>query len=149
MSPEKFEPKVEAPVDKEAERGFPRPMAAEEQNIPAAPLAAIPAPEEEPTLDRDEEVVMIENILSENIADLYRQLSADKQRAFRKRGEEVALKIKGLLKQTRVRAHELLRLIKEWLKMLPGISYYFLEQEAKIKTDKVLQMKREGQEIER
>lgn len=150
MSSEKFEPKPETPVDKQAESRFERPVAAEEEkNIPVAPQAATSAPAEQPIPDRDEELVMIENILSENIAGLYRQLSAEKQKAFRKRGEEAAWKIKGILKQTRVKAHELLQLIKEWLKMLPGISHYFLEQEAKIKTDKVLQMKREGQEIER
>jgi len=154
MEAANFEQFKEEPVDKKLEEALSR-VAEEnrqeekitEGRLPAqvsvSPQQAVESP------DRDEELLMIENILSENIAALYRQLSAEKQQAFRKRGEEVALKIKGTLRQTRVRAHELLQLIKEWLKMLPGISYYFLEQEAKIKTDKVLQMKREGQEIER
>ena len=104
---------------------------------------------EKAALGKDEELVMIENILSEDIRDLYSQLPQLKQRTFQQKGEEAALKIKVMLKKTRVRANEIFELIKNWLKMLPKISAYFLEQEAKIKTDKVLEMKKKGQEIER
>ncbi len=149
MSPEKLEPKIEAPVDKLVNGRFERPAAAEEEkNIPAAPQAVAPAPAEQ-IPDKDEDIVMIENILSENISEIYKELSEAQKRAFRQKGEEVSLKIKGLLKKARVATHEILNIIKEWLRLLPGISNYFLEQEAKIKTDKILQMKREGQEIER
>lgn len=149
MSPEKFEPKIEAPVDKQTGGRFERPVATEEQIVSAAQQAISPAPAAEKTPDRDEELVMIENILSENIAEIYRELSETKKMAFRQRGEDVAKKIKGLMKQAKIAVHEVLALIKEWLKMLPHISNYFLEQEAKIKTDKILQMKREGQVIEK
>ncbi len=150
MTPEKLEPKLEAPVDNRAKGRFERPVAAEaEKNIPvAAPLAA-PAQEQTSTPDKDEEIVMIENILSENISEIYKELSDAQKRSFRQKGEEISIKIKGMLKKARVATHEILNIIKEWLRMLPGISHYFLEQEAKIKTDKILQMKREGQEIDR
>ncbi|MBU1180438.1 hypothetical protein KJ885_05850, partial [Patescibacteria group bacterium] len=104
---------------------------------------------EKAALQKDEELVMIENILSEDIKDLYSQLPQLKQKAFQQKGEEAALKIKVILKKTRVRANEIFELIKNWLKMLPKITIYFLEQEAKIKTDKVLEMRKRGQEIER
>lgn len=150
MSPEKFEPKLEAPVDKQAESRFKRSVAAEEEKGKlAVPQAAVAAPAEQIIPDRDEDLVMIENILSENISNIYNELSDAQKRVFRQKGEEAALKIKGLLKKARVAAHEILNIIKEWLQTLPRISHYFLEQESKIKTDKILQMKREGQEIER
>lgn len=150
MPSEKFEPKLEAPVDKRAESRFERPAAAEEEKfVSAASQPAVPAPAEQPALDRDEELIMIENILSENILEIYKELNEAQKRVFRQKGEEAAMKIKGLLKKARVAAHEILKIIKEWLQTLPRISHYFLEQEAKIKTDKILQMKREGQQIER
>ncbi len=150
MPAEKFEPKLEAPVDKQAKGRFERQVAAEEEkNIPAAPPIAASSPSEQAAPDKDEELVMIENILSENISGIYKELSEAQKRVFRQKGEEASLKIKGLLKKARVVAHELLNIIKEWLRMLPRISHHFLEQEAKIKTDKILQMKRDGQQIER
>lgn len=99
--------------------------------------------------EKDEELLMIEDILSEDVSSVYAELSAARQAAFKKRGEETALRIKILLKQTKVKIHEIFELIKNWLLMLPKISGYFLEQEAKIKTDKVMQLKKEGQEIQK
>lgn len=112
------------------------------------PASAAPAPQ--PVVsEKDEELLMIENILSEDVLAIYSQLSAGRKQAFKQKGEETALKIKVMLMQAKIRAHEIFELIKNWLKMLPKISVYFLEQEAKIKTDKVLQLKKEGQQIER
>jgi len=150
MSPEKLEPKIEAPVDKKAEKRFERPPEAEEgETAPFVPQATVSAATEQTIPDKDEELVMIENILSENISEIYRELSEAQKRVFRQKGEEASLKIKGLLRKARVAAHEILKIIRDWLKTLPRISHYFLEQEAKIKTDKVLQMKREGQVVEK
>jgi hypothetical protein len=33
---------------------------------------------------------------------------------------------------------KILALIRDWLKLIPGVNRFFLEQEAKIKTDKIL-----------
>ena len=150
MCAEQFEKKV--PVDKKIE-AMPRmaEVAAEENNIlenQPVSTSAVYEPQNLPQ-EKDEELLIIENILSEDIYDIYAQLSAIKQQAFKKKGEETAVKIKNILKQTSVKIHEVFELIKEWLKTLPKISIYFLEQEAKIKTDKVLQLKKEGQEIEK
>jgi len=98
---------------------------------------------------RDEDLIVIENVLSEDILEVYNKLSEMKKREFKKRGEFIAVKIKTMLRQTKVRAEEIFNLIKNWLKMLPNINHYFLEQEAKIKTDKILNMRREGQIIEK
>lgn len=151
MEPIKIEQTREAPVDKKAEKPMKQaPLAEIEQSAPLSPPSAVPsAPPPAAPPDRDEALMMVEGILSENIGEIYRQLSEARQRAFRKKGEEAAIKIKGLLKQAKIIVHEVLALIREWLKMLPQISSYFLEQEAKIKTDKILEMKREGQKIEK
>ena len=92
---------------------------------------------------------MIESILSEDIYSIYKELSEAKKREFQKKGLEVALQIKKMLRQAKIKVHDLLELIKNWLLLLPGINKFFLEQEAKIKTDKILELKRSGQTVER
>ena len=149
--------KIEAPVDKKSEKTVEQiPKTPEEEVVeqrkPQIPAKTLPITEEQKeiaTLQKDEETVMVENILSENVNKLYSQLSEAKKIAFRKRGEEVVIKIKTILKGTKIRANEIFELIKGWLIMLPKISTYFLDQEAKIKTDKVLEMKKKGQVIEK
>ena len=46
------------------------------------------------------------------------------------------------VKGEKVKVKEIVKLIIEWLKIIPGASRYFLEQEAKIKTDKILKLKK-------
>jgi len=40
----------------------------------------------------------------------------------------------------KIKARKVLHLIRDWLKIIPGINKYFLEQEAKIKTDKIIEL---------
>lgn len=151
-----IEKPLEAPVEKSIEK-FERkmPEIKEEKGAIAqikgkiSKILPITQEEKEEALTtKDEELIMIENILSKDTEKYYNQLAIFKQKEFQKKGEEIALKIKKILRQTKVRANEIFELVKNWLKILPKISTYFLDQEAKIKTDEILQMKREGQEIE-
>ncbi len=80
----------------------------------------------------------VEAILEDDLTDLYLSMPADKQLLFRQKGEETLSKIRVLLSQTKLNAKKIFDLIAEWLKMIPGVNRFFLEQEAKIKTDKIL-----------
>lgn len=80
----------------------------------------------------------IENILAEDLKDIYTKLPKSKQIEFKEKGEETANQIATLLNQIKYKVGEILGLIKSWLKIIPGISKFFLEQEAKIKTDKII-----------
>jgi len=148
--------KKEMPVDKKLEK-LPRQteMSGERAPVkiagkPAAPVApqAISAAPEAPVA-HDGELIMIESILSEDIYSIYSELSEAKKKEFQKKGVETAIQIKKMLRQAKIKVHDLLELIKNWLLLLPGINKFFLEQEAKIKTDKVLELKRSGQKVER
>ncbi len=86
----------------------------------------------------DPEVKKIENILAEDLEDIYKNLPSEKQVEFKKRGEETAVQISLLLKNVKIKVKEVLELIRDWLKIIPGVNKFFLEQEAKIKTDKLL-----------
>lgn len=83
----------------------------------------------------------IEDVLEEDLETIYWELSEPERLIFRHKGEETASKIRLLLGETTVRVQEVFRLIIEWLKLLPGVSKFFIEREAKIKTDKILRFR--------
>lgn len=90
---------------------------------------------------RDELTIKIEKIMAEDLVDAYKELTPLQQQEFKIKGEQTALQIRQLLKATHVKIKKIFQLIFDWLKMLPGINKFFLEQEAKIKADKIVGMK--------
>lgn len=87
---------------------------------------------------KDPMISNIEKIMEEGIADAYQELTAIQKQQFKIKGEETARAIKKLLKETKVKVKKVFELLFEWLKLLPGINRFFLMQEAKIKTDKII-----------
>lgn len=93
---------------------------------------AAPARPEDPLAQR------IETILAEDLTDMYLKMPAKDQELFKQKGEETVSKVRELMTKTKVNAKKIFELIREWLKLIPGVNRFFLEQEAKIKTDKIL-----------
>lgn len=89
---------------------------------------------------QDPTVVKIEKILESGLGDQYVKLSPIAKQEFKIKGEETAIKIKELLQDTHIKVKKILLLIIEWLKILPGVNKFFLEQEAKIKTDNLVEL---------
>lgn len=98
-----------------------------------APVQSISAP-----IVKDEVVKEIEEIMSEDLTDLFLKMTPEQQKEFQAEGEETASKIRILLSSAKVKVKSILGLITAWLKLIPGVNKFFLEQEAKIKTDKIL-----------
>lgn len=89
----------------------------------------------------DEQILSdVEDILEEDLEELYLKLSPNKQREFKKTGEEVTSKIAQMVQLAHIRVKEILALIRRWLNIIPGVNKFFLEQEAKIKVDKILEL---------
>ena len=82
----------------------------------------------------------VEKILEESVGDAYSRLSPIAKQEFKLKGEVTARKISELLRGTHVKAKKIFELIISWLRLLPGINRFFLEQEAKIKTDRILSL---------
>ncbi|MBI5794335.1 hypothetical protein HZA87_04635 [Candidatus Uhrbacteria bacterium] len=80
----------------------------------------------------------IEDILSEDLTDLYLAMPPEKQQQFKTKGEETTSKVRELVRAAKVNAKKIFQLIRDWLKVIPAVNRFFLEQEAKIKTDKIL-----------
>ncbi|MBI5134892.1 hypothetical protein HZA86_01495 [Candidatus Uhrbacteria bacterium] len=89
-----------------------------------------------------EELQQIEAILSEGLEQDFSALPPPIQVAFRKEGERIAAAIQVLLEHSRAVARQIAELIRKWLGMIPGANRFFLEQEAKIKTDQLLELRR-------
>lgn len=121
----------------------PTPSTAKEQVqepfvAPLASTATINAPMQlPPRSPEEEEVRAIEHILQEGLEETYWKLSPALQVKFKQRGEKTAQKIERLLRHVHVNIMKILRLIRKWLSIIPHADTFFLEQEAKIKTDKI------------
>jgi len=134
-----FEKKPEAP--KLAEPVLPEKVQAKAEEVAPYPVAAAPAtlPAKSPVIEK------IEDVLEEDLEQIYFQMPAAKQAEFAQAGEETASKIAMLLSGVKIKVKKILELVVGWLKMIPGVNQYFLEQEAKIKTDKILELKAKGE----
>ncbi len=99
---------------------------------PVYQAAAPAAVTKDPVLKR------VEEILEEDLAEAYLQLPPDLRAKFKERGEDVAAAVRRMMTGAKVRAKDVLRLIVSWLRLIPHVNRFFLEQEAKIKTDRIV-----------
>jgi hypothetical protein len=104
-----------------------------ERNLPPPPA---PVAVHKPAKDRFTQE--IEEILEEDLKDLYLALPKENQAMFRQKGEETLSAVRELVRAAHVNVKKIFQLIRAWLKTIPGVNRFFLEQEAKIKTDKIL-----------
>ncbi len=89
-----------------------------------------------------DEYKKIESILEDGLGEIYLQMTAEEQAIFKQKGEETAIKILKLAVKPVIQVKKIFQLIREWLKTIPGVNKFFLEQTAKIKTDSVLKVTR-------
>jgi hypothetical protein len=85
--------------------------------------------------------VQIDAFLSEGLEESFLAMPPVKQKEFKEEGEKTVKKINLLLDATVVNVVKIVNLIKRWLKMITGINKFFLDQEAKIKADKIIKIK--------
>lgn len=96
---------------------------------------------------RDDLTLRIENIMQIGLEDAYKALTPIQQQEFKLRGEEAAWKIRDLLRETHIKIKKIFRLLIEWLKILPGINRFYLEQEAKIKADQIISLHKQNKDF--
>jgi len=85
-----------------------------------------------------QEIADLELILSDGLDKIYQELSLENKNTFKVKGEEVASKIQLLMLSAKIKFNDILEIIRNWLLVIPGVNRFFLEQEAKIKTDKII-----------
>ena len=86
----------------------------------------------------------IEKVLEEDMVPLFLELNPEQRKQFREGGEVSATKIESLLRTGGDVIKAIVRVIREWLLLLPGVNRFFIEREAKIKAQKILFLRQEG-----
>lgn len=84
----------------------------------------------------------IDVILAEGLDQVFLKMSPKEQQIFKSEGEKTAVKINQLLDKAKVGVAKIIILIRRWLGLIPRVNKFFLEQEAKIKADKILKIKK-------
>ncbi|MFH1456985.1 MAG: hypothetical protein ABIF17_02610 [Patescibacteria group bacterium] len=82
----------------------------------------------------------IESILEEDLEEIYFSMDKDTQKKFKIEGEKTTQEIILLVKNAKETFKKIFKLIFGWLKIIPSVNKFFLEQEAKIKADKILKI---------
>ena len=93
---------------------------------------------------KSERLIEIEKIMSNNLEDIFAQLDPQTQEVVKKEGEQTATKIEQMIEQGKAIAKGVLGLIRGWLHKIPGMNKFFLEQESKLKTDKIMAIERQA-----
>lgn len=109
-----------------------------ETAIPVITKTATAKPVSRDRSAKSPELLEIEAIMSEGLDKAYMSMSTEKRREFRRVGEQTANSIQTLLGTGKATVQKIRSLLIKWLKMLPGINKFFLEQEAKIKADRLI-----------
>ncbi|MDD4607067.1 MAG: hypothetical protein PHS07_01835 [Patescibacteria group bacterium] len=112
----------------------------QEQDLPGYSAPQIQTPKVSDLPPKSETLIKIEKILSEDLEDIYASLDKPTQEKFKQAGEETAYKIEKILGSVKIKIKEIIKLILEWLKILPGVNKFFIKKQAKIKTEKILNL---------
>ncbi len=110
----------------------------------AVPGVSVSSPASSALAPKDPLTQKIEHALEEDLGEVYKSLPSEKQAEFQRKGEEVAGKIRVMIETAKFSFRKALGLIRDWLKMIPGVNRFFLEQEAKIKADKISEIAKGG-----
>lgn len=137
-TPEAPEMQTETNVESVPEQSPMQEKAAPEIAPPISVVQASPAPEPSQLL------VDIEADLANGLEDVYAGLPDSVKPAFRARGEEIAREIVIMVESGKFAMKKVLDLIRSWLRMIPGVNRFFVEQEAKIRADKVANRAEKG-----
>lgn len=141
---------VEADDYASAEREARQEMAAEKKNeafLEPAPTTAV-APQASQQADapvvqdvvKDEVTIEVEKILEYGLGDYIPDMPDEARERFLKKGGEVAAQLSVMVRTLNVQVSLVVGLIKEWLLTIPGVNRYYIEQEAKIKTDQIVEL---------
>jgi len=93
---------------------------------------------------KSERLIEIEKIMSQGLEGVYANLDQGAQDKLKIEGEKSANKIERIVEEGGNIAKKILHVLRDWLKRIPGVNKFFLEQESKIKTDRIVAMAKKG-----
>lgn len=89
---------------------------------------------------KDEVTTEVEKILEDGLGEYIPDMPEEARVRFITKGGEVAGQLSVMVRTLNVQATIVIELIKEWLLTIPGVNRYFIEQESKIKTDRIMSL---------
>lgn len=104
------------------------------------PSQAPPATMPLPINAEEQQLKQIESVLSEGLHDIFVALPPAEQQKFKLAGEQAAREVSGLLGQVKVQVGKIIEVLRRWLGALSGVNKFFVEQEAKIKAQKLVSL---------
>lgn len=107
----------------------------EQERVQAAPTPVVTVPPRKDPLLAD-----VERTLEEGLVETYAALPPAVKQQFKAKGEMAAGRIRQMLTVGHLKLREIWKLIRDWLRVIPGASKFFVEQEAKIKTDRIIRI---------
>ncbi len=116
----------------------------EQPTTPEQPVPQV-APVVPPTTAQNissQEIILegVENILSKGLDDVFLSMDQATQSTFKTRGEETAKEITTILQKAKFKVREIIDSIFKWLRIIPQVNKYYIEQEAKIKADAIMEL---------
>lgn len=105
------------------------------QIAPAAPVSVASAVND----PRAGVLKQVEALLSEGLQQLYLSLPETRRAAFKQKGEQIANTITDMIMYGKAKVKEVWSLITSWLGTISGVNKYYVEQEIKIKTDRIME----------
>jgi hypothetical protein len=96
---------------------------------------------------KDEATLEVEKILEEGLGKLYLSLPESAKPKFKQKGELAAREISAMVRGAKLHFKRALHLIRDWLLTIPHVNRFFLEQEAKIKVDRIRELIETPEEV--
>jgi hypothetical protein len=112
----------------------------------ASQAGTTPTQEQVQATPIDEVEMEVEKILEDGLGDYVESMPEDARQRFLLKGREVSVQIADMVRKFKVELRRTISLIRDWLMTIPGVNRYFLEQEAKIKTDRIISLARTRKE---
>ncbi len=128
---EQTTPIVEQPVAAKPEIKVEQPVAAVKA-VPSTPLST-PVVSSQSKVEKD-----IEGILAKGLDNTFLSMDTATQQEFKKKGEETSKAIVLILQSAKVKVKKIINLIVSWLRIIPKVNKYYIEQEAKIKAEEII-----------
>ena len=91
-------------------------------------------------VEKSEYEIQVEKIMEEGLGALYASLPPEARPKFKQKGEQAASEISVMVRTLSVKVKRVLQLLRDWLLTIPNVNRFFLEQEAKIKTDRIVEL---------
>ena len=143
QGPSSLSPETPASPENKPEQIVEQAIEKKEESLETSAPVVVPNPTSSSinTTYRERRAHLIDETLAEGLGNSYLAMSPAQQKTFKEKGEETVAKINILLDETKVKVKKIVNLIKKWLSLITGVNKFYLDQEAKIKADKILNLK--------